>query len=79
VDTELGGAPAPTEIQVPLIALNNVMVRVDTHPSGERMLVMGPMAFAIALTPDLEKWLVDNLKGSGLVIARPDQVPNLSI
>jgi hypothetical protein len=78
----LGGdlGVGPPVMNVPLLQLAGAGLRVDTLPDGNRILVIGPVAMAIALTPEMEEWLKAQIsQGSGLVIARPDQIPKLGI
>jgi hypothetical protein len=62
--------PDPNTIQIPLVALQGVQMRIDQFPTGERMLVLGPLALGVHLTEPVEKWLAENLaaKPSGIIV-----------
>lgn len=80
--SEVDGEPLPEipqSLNIPLIMLGGqgfgVSMRIDKFPTGEKMLVLGPLALGIPLSPDSEKWLTDNLNPSGVMIVPAGAMP----
>jgi len=58
--------------QIPIILLERTTLNIANHPSGVRMLTIGPVVLALPLSEETERWLADAVKAnsSGLIIAR---------
>lgn len=73
-------ADVPATLNIPLIMLGGqgfgVGMRIDRFPTGEKMLVLGPMVLGVPLSPESEKWLTDNLSGSGVLVVPASAMPN---
>jgi hypothetical protein len=75
-----GGPPQdPNTIQIPLVMLQGVQMRIDVMPDGNRILVFGPMALAIHLSPETNAWLNEATKSSPIVIASLADIGNAGV
>jgi hypothetical protein len=51
------------EVQIPVIALNNMPLRVTKEANGNTVLLMGPMMLALPVADDARRALVEALTG----------------
>ena len=69
----------PPTLNIPLIMLGGqgfgVGMRIDKFPTGEKMLVLGPLVLGVPLSPETEKWLIDNLNSSGVLVVPAGMMP----
>lgn len=73
-----GAPPLPEGVmQMPLVLLNNVNLRIDALPNGEKMIVIGPLALGIPMSSENEKWLREQLSVSGIKVVGPGILPRL--
>lgn len=74
-ETEADAALGDAQIKIPLVALTGCGLRIDKFPDGNQMLVIGPVAFGLPLSPENVQWLNQNLTGSSVIIAPAMAIP----